>query len=367
MYILLRARHGCAACVFAALRTCMACLSSSIWIALPPRCQTFSEVDRCKWLAAAITDATSKDRQAANISPPPSLSYSHTLSPWHKMICHSEQEYALQGSRWHQFISTGLIQNIVSPSGRKQIKQTRGQMESEREKGRKREQRGKTVRLLLATSLIRWTDTHRTKVRFKKKKPENHHLRAAAETGRRCPLCNLHAPRAANPSLAAFVSEQPFLPQVLLQLWLSVRLQFISHSNALFFLHRKKKPLCSNCLSCSPWSPLCSPFQLFPPCGAKHVLYIIIYDWRHTWGTFIWNICIFMWFYCPFFFFFSLHGSRSPSPCLDVQWSRLVESVPVALQTASCAHYLKHVWLAWARLEEEWIRLLDCEHAATYL
>ncbi|KAK1906139.1 DExH-box ATP-dependent RNA helicase DExH6, partial [Dissostichus eleginoides] len=56
-------------------------------------------------------------------------------SPWHKMICHSEQESALQGGRWHQFISTGLIQNIVSPSGRKQIKQTRGQMESKEEKG----------------------------------------------------------------------------------------------------------------------------------------------------------------------------------------------------------------------------------------
>lgn len=43
---------------------------------------------------------------------------------------------------------------------------------------------------------------------------------------------------------------------------------------------------------------------------------------------------------------FFLHISPSPhSPWLDVQWSRLAESVPVALQTASCAHYLKYVWL----------------------
>lgn len=67
-----------------------------------------------------------------------SLLLSHTLSLWHKMICHSEQESALQGGRWHPFISTGLIQNIVSPSGRKQIKQTGGQMESKKENGKMR-------------------------------------------------------------------------------------------------------------------------------------------------------------------------------------------------------------------------------------
>ena len=37
------------------------------------------------------------------------------------------------------------------------------------------------------------------------------------------------------------------------------------------------------------------------------------------------------------------------------------------LADTRCAHYLKHVWLRWARLGEEWIRLLDCEHLATYL
>lgn len=79
------------------------------------------------------------DRQPTSL--PLSLSSSQTLSLWHKMICHSEQEYALQGGRWHQFISAGFIQNIVSPSGRKQIKQTRGQMESK--EGKREEKRTK--------------------------------------------------------------------------------------------------------------------------------------------------------------------------------------------------------------------------------
>lgn len=38
-------------------------------------------------------------------------------------------------------------------------------------------------------------------------------------------------------SLTVFLSEQPLPPWVLLQLWLSFCLQFISHSLALFFLH----------------------------------------------------------------------------------------------------------------------------------
>lgn len=90
-----------------------------------------------------------------------SLLLSHTLSLWHKMICHSEQESALQGGRWHPFISTGLIQNIVSPSGRKQIKQTGGQMEREgRKEGKREDEREKkkdekTVILLLPSSSIR--------------------------------------------------------------------------------------------------------------------------------------------------------------------------------------------------------------------
>lgn len=55
------------------------------------------------------------------------------------MICHSEQDSALQGSCWHPFISAGLIQNIVSPSGRKQIKQKKRTNES---KEGKRKQKG---------------------------------------------------------------------------------------------------------------------------------------------------------------------------------------------------------------------------------
>ena len=99
------------------------------------------------------------DRQPTSLS----LSASHTLSLWHKMICHSEQEYALQGGRWHQFISTGLIQNIVSPSGGKQIKQTRGQMEStEGKKRRKGGQRGKTVGLLF-TNLFNQVEEYTAK------------------------------------------------------------------------------------------------------------------------------------------------------------------------------------------------------------
>lgn len=95
--------------------------------------------------------------QARTDRRPTSLSLS-PLSLWHKMICHSVQESALQGGRWHQFISTGLIQNIVSPSGRKQIKQTRGQMEEqEGKRGRKMKEKGKTVALPLPTSSIRCT------------------------------------------------------------------------------------------------------------------------------------------------------------------------------------------------------------------
>lgn len=37
-----------------------------IWTPTRPRCQTFSEADRCKWPAIAITDATSEGGREAN-------------------------------------------------------------------------------------------------------------------------------------------------------------------------------------------------------------------------------------------------------------------------------------------------------------
>lgn len=176
MNIALYVHYACVACVY---------LSICVWFVRigtteQRRCQTCSEVDRCKWPTAAIADATGKDRQAANIS----LSLPLAHSPWHKMICHSEQECALQGGRWHQFISAGLIQNIVSPSGREQIKQTRGQMESRKEKVREGEQRGKKQTYFANLfNQVNWYIHWNVQGPNRLKKPENHHLQAAAETG----------------------------------------------------------------------------------------------------------------------------------------------------------------------------------------
>lgn len=67
--------------------------------------------------------------------------------------------------------------------------------------------------------------------RVQNKKPENHLLWAAAE---RCPIFSttfMQLP------LSLLLSEQPLPPRVLLQLWSSFHLQFISHTLALFFLH----------------------------------------------------------------------------------------------------------------------------------
>lgn len=122
------------------------------------------------------------DRQPTSLSLSLSLPASRTLSLWHKMICHSEQEYALQGGRWHQFISAGLVQNIVSPSGRKQIKQTRGQMESK--EGKREEKRTKKNKQWdsFCRPLQSGERIHaEMKCTVQIKQPENHHLWAAAE------------------------------------------------------------------------------------------------------------------------------------------------------------------------------------------
>lgn len=80
------------------------------------RCQTFSQADRCKILLAEITDATSKDKQAANIFLSVFLSplQTHTLPLWHKVICRSDRAAA-----GIHLSARGSSKILSPPSGRK--------------------------------------------------------------------------------------------------------------------------------------------------------------------------------------------------------------------------------------------------------
>lgn len=115
-------------CALWLLGLCSTCARTCLWF-----CQYFenitSQVSDFLWSGSMQMDRCCNCRchkQGQTCSQ--HLSWSRTLSPWHKKICHSEQEYALQGSCWHQVISAGLIQNTVFPSGRRQIKHTKGQI-----------------------------------------------------------------------------------------------------------------------------------------------------------------------------------------------------------------------------------------------
>lgn len=76
-----------------------------------PRRRRFSGADRSGRPAA---DATSEGRTDGQRD--------GGAASLRKMTCHSEREAAPRDGRRRQFVNAGLIQNIVSASGRKQIK-----------------------------------------------------------------------------------------------------------------------------------------------------------------------------------------------------------------------------------------------------
>lgn len=224
------------------------------------------------------------DKQPTYLSPSLSLFFLHTLcgTKWSATPNKSLRYRATAGINLSAPGSSRILSLLLA--GSKSNKQE-DKWRAKRKRGEKREQRGKTGGLLLPTSSIRWTDTRWPEVKAQIKEAEDHHLWDLSCRVR--PLTSfLHSAWISTcKSLSHYINLPTtffHLPWLLLSLWLSICLQFLTpvcyHSLSLFFLHLNPHSL--NCFLLS-WATLLDPIcDLLSSCYLR-TAYNTFYTTKH--------------------------------------------------------------------------------------